>query len=173
MDAGRFEQSRRRFWMWIATPVAVMVLAGVPSWLYLRHARHALAERQGLLAATVPLEERLRSMDVLLKSLVAGSGRGAEAADETTRRINHAATETGFVIRTLSVEKGMSETEGFKTLRIAVQGQGALPAVIHWLAELQKPGLLLRVESAKLTSLSLPPDDTVSGEFTLVLYMDP
>ena len=171
MDAGRFEQSRRRFWLWIATPVVLMVVAGLPSCLHLRHARQALADRQALLAAAGPLEERLRSLDALMKSVVADAGHGAEAADETTRRINDAATRSGFVIRSLSVEKGTTESEGFKTLRVAVQGQGSLSATIHWLAALQKPGLLLRVETMKLMALGLPPDDTVGGEFTLVLYL--
>lgn len=173
MDAGRFEQSRRRFWLWIATPIAIMVVAGLPSWLYLRHARQVLVDRQALLAAAEPLDGRLRSLDALLKGVVADAGRGAEAADEATRRVNKAATQSGFAIRSLSVEKETAETEGFTTLRIAVQGQASLSATIRWLAELQKPGLLLRVETIKLTSLSLPPDETVNGEFTLVLYLSP
>lgn len=110
-------------------------------------------------------------MDVLVKSMVADAGHGAEASDETTRRINQAATLSGFAIRSLSVEKGTTETDGFKTLRVAVQGQGPLVSTIRLLAELQKPGLLLRVETMKLTALSLPPDDVVGGEFTFVLYL--
>jgi hypothetical protein len=171
MDAGRFEQSRRRFWVWMATPVVLIALAGFTSRLYLQHTRRVLAERLALLAAAGPLEERLRSLDALLKNVVAESGRGAETADETTRRINQAATQSGFVIRSLNVEKETAAAEGFAAQRIAVQGQGSLAATIRWLAELQRPGLLLRVETIKLTALSLPPDDTVGGEFTLVLYL--
>ena len=171
MDLGRFERSRVRFWMWIAVPLALIVVACLPSWHHLARCRQQLAQRTALVAALAPLEERLATTESVLKKAVAEPDRGAEAVDQATRRINHAAQISGFVIRALNVDKASAVTEGFRVLRIAVSGQGALPAVVRWLSDLQAPGLMLRMESAKVTALSLPPDDTVSAEFTLAIYV--
>ncbi len=171
MDLGRFERSRVRFWIWIAAPLVLIVVACLPSWRCLERSRRQLVQRTALVAAMVPLEERLGMTEAVLKKIVADPDRGAEAVDQVTRRLNHSAQLSGFVIRALNVEKASSATEGFRVLRIAVVGQGALPALIRWLSELQAPGLLLRMEAAKVTALSLPPDDTVAAEFTFAIYV--
>ena len=171
MDLGRFERSRVRFWVWIAAPVVLMAAACLPSWRYLAASRERLAQRTALMEALVPLEEHLNATESLMKKVVADADRGTEAVDQATRHINHAAQLSGFTIQSLNVDKASAAAEGFRVLRIAVSGQGALTSAIRWLSELQTPGLMLRVEAAKITALSLPPDDMVTAEFTFAIYM--
>ena len=171
MDEGRFERTQLRLWLWLATPVVLALAAVLFSGLYLRGVRRALVQREALLESTVSLEKRLHDVDGVLKSVLAEAGQSTEAAAETTRRINQAAQRAGFNIRSLDVDKTAGQSGGLKTLSISVQGEGPLQSVIGWLDELQMPGLLLRVVAAKLTSLGLPPDSNVSGEFTLMLYL--
>lgn len=171
MDLGRFERSRVRFWVWIAAPLALMVAACLPAWRYLEVSRQRLAARAALVAALVPLEERLATSETVLKKIVASADRGPEAVDQVTKCINHAAQLAGFTIHSLNVDKATAATEGFRVLRIAVSGQGALPATIRWLSEVKVPGLMLRVEAAKITALGLPPEDLVTAEFTFAIYV--
>lgn len=171
MDLGRFEHSRVRFWVWITAPVVLIVAACLPSWRYLEVSRQRLTQRATLAAALAPLEVRLGTVESTMKKVVADADRGTEAVDRVTKSINHAAQLSGFTIQSLNVDKASPATEGFRVLRIAVIGQGALPAIIRWLSELQSPGLMLRVEAAKLTALSLPPDDTATAEITFAIYV--
>ena len=171
MDLGRFERSRVRFWTWIVAPLIVIAAACLPSWRFLEASRRQLAKRTALAAAVVPFEKRLGTTEEVLKKVAAEADRGAEAVDELTRRINRSAQLSGFIVRSLNVDKASAPSEGFRVLRVVVSGQGALPAAIRWLSELQAPGLMLRVEEAKITALSLPPDDTVSADFILAVYV--
>ena len=171
MDAGHFERSRLRFWLWIGTPLVLVLLSGIPSWLYLRHARRVLAARQAVLATVMPMEETLANVDTLLKQTVADARHRAEAVDDTTHRLTQAAQKSGLTIQSMEVDKNTGDSDGLKTIRIIVQGQGRLPAVVRWLAEVQKPGLLVRVNEAKVTALSLPPEDVVSAEFVILLFL--
>ena len=173
MDEGQFERSRLVFWLWLAVPIGLMVAAMLPSRFYLDRSRRMLAERRVMLRSIDPLEDRLRSVDGLLKSLLSETSHGVEATDAATRRINQAAQRTGFSVRTLTVEKTLGESDRLRTLRISVQGQGTLLSAIQWLDALQAPGLLLRVETANVTALGVPSNSAIAGDFTLVLYLRP
>ena len=171
MDEGRFERSRLIFWAWLVTPAVLILAAMLPSYFLMVRTQRTLAERKSVLQTIAPMEDRLRMVNGILASLTVETGGSAQAADEATRRIYRAAQERGFTIRSLNVEKTPAESGGLKVLRISVQGEGSLPAIVNWLGEFQWPGLPLRVEAAKVTCLSLPPDNAASGEFTLALYL--
>lgn len=171
MDLGRFERSRLLFWSWLIVPVALVLVTVAPSMLYLRRQREGLAQRQALLAKIPDLEALTKSVDALLRSATPMADQGAQAAEEATRRLDQAAKNAGLVIRSMKVEDGTVPVEGFHTVRITVQVQGALRSVVQWLHETQKPGLLLSVQGAGLTALSLPPDEAFAGELVLVLYL--
>jgi hypothetical protein len=171
MDAGRFERSRARFWTWIVTPLVVIVLAAIPSWFYLARVQRVLTQRRGLLESIRPVEERMRRSESLLRSLVPDVAHRAETADDLTRRIGLAAQKHDFSLRAVDVDKETGDAGELRTLRVTVNGQGSLPALIGWLQAVQSPGALLRVEKVRVTTLSLPPDDAVNAEVVFVLFL--
>jgi hypothetical protein len=171
MDAGRFERSRGRFWAWIVTPLALMVLAVVPSWVYLARVQHALAQRRTLLKSIAPVEARLRHSESLLRSLVPSLAHRAESADDLTRRISAAAQKYDFRLRAMDVDKETGDAGELKTVRVTVSGQGSLAAVVGWLRAVQTPSILLRVEKVRLAALGAPPDEAASADVVFVLYL--
>ena len=150
MDLGQFARSRLVLRLWLIVPLALIVAAILPSRLYLDGVRRTLAERKAMLESIMPLESRLRDVDGILMTMVGPPARGIEATAPATRRISQTAQRFGFSIRTTTVEKDVGESDGMRTVRISVQGQGSLLSIIRWLDALQAPGLLLRVEAANL-----------------------
>lgn len=171
MDLGRFERSRLLFWSWIAVPILIAAALLVPTVVYLGHQRDRLDLRRSLLGRIPDLEAQTKSIDGLLRSVTPTRELGPQAAEEATRRLDQAAKNAGLTLRSMKVEDGMGSADHFDTIRITVQVQGALRSVVRWLHEAQKPGLLLSVQGASLTALSMPPDETFSGELVLMLYL--
>jgi hypothetical protein len=171
MDVGRFARSRGHFWAWIATPLVLIVVATIPSWVYHARLQHVLTQRRALLDSIRPVEERLRRSESLLRSLVPDTRHRAETADELTRRIGLAAQKHEFSVRAVNVDKDTSDAGELKTVRVSVSGQGALSSFIGWLQAVQVRGVLLRVEKVSVKSLSLPPDDVVTAEVLFVLFL--
>ena len=171
MDLGRFERSRLQFWLWITVPLLLMVLTTVPSMVYLHLVRRDLQARQDLLAQVPAAEKRLRSAQDVLRAVTPVSTQLTEATEEATRRLDRAAKGAGLTIRSLKVAQGVEEEEGFTTANISVQLQGPLPAVVRWLDDVRKPGLLLSVREATLNSLGPSPDEEFSGDITVRLRL--
>ena len=173
MDPGRFERNRWRFWMWIALPVTIILLAILPPWVYLKHVLGLQAQHRAMTESAAELDARLKTVDAALAAALPPLSRLGEATDDTTRRINQAAQRSGFAIRSLNVAKSPSPVEGLLAVTFTVQGEGSLPAVVKWLTEVQQPGLMLRVEKTKLAALKIPSDEVLASEFVLVLYVRP
>lgn len=173
MDLGRFERSRAQFWLWIGVPLALLAVAGLPSVLYLRHAERALSERQVLQAAVPRLQEQVLKADDLLERVTPSEARMSEARDAASRRLDDAARRAGLTVRSVKVEENIEEEESLRTARITMQVQGSLPALVQWLDDVQKPGLLISVEEAGIHALANPPADALSGAFTFVLHLRP
>jgi len=171
MDVGRFERSRGRFWAWIATPLVLIALAAIPSWIHYARVQRVLTQRRALIESIRPVEERLRRSESLLRSLVPDVRHGAETADDLTRRIGLAAQKHAFSLRAVTVDKETADAGKLKTMRVSVSGQGALSALIGWLQAVQAPGALLRVEKMSVKTLSPPPDDVVTAEVLFVLFL--
>jgi len=165
MDLGRFHRSRMTLGLWLGVPVLLVAMTLLPSSIYLRRVQKDLSERQRLQADVPVVEKRLRDISGLLKAVTPEAGRVMEATDETTRRLEAAAKKAGLSLRSLKVGEGEEQTDAdFHFLTIHIQLDGSLRSVVQWLDELQRPGILLEVRSATLTAVSLPPDQTVSGE---------
>lgn len=171
MDLGRFERSRFQFWTWILLPVVLMIAVTLPSYLYRLHVRRQLDEYQRLLAAVPATERVVRDVESLLKSVTPASTRVAEATEGATRRLDEAAKAAGLTLRALKVGEDVTTDGGFTSVRLGVQIQGGLPAVVQWMDDVQKPGMLISVQAATLNALSLPPTDSYSGDITLYLRL--
>lgn len=171
MDLGRFARSRIQTGLWIGIPLILILLATVPSVLVLREARRGLNLRQALLDEMPVMEARARKTEQLLNSVTPLSGQAAFATEEATRRIDAAAKNSGLSIRSLKVTEGSLQTDGFQTIQMTAQVQGSLRAVAYWLDEVQKPGLLISVQSGGVQALGAPPEEAFAGEITLVLYL--
>lgn len=171
MDLGRFERSRRQFWLWITVPVFLILLVTVPSMVYRSQVRRDLQEREKVLAGIPAAERAAEEVDALVKAVTPSSARLVEATEAATRRLDQAAKLTGLTVRALKVSEETLDTEGFKSVRLNVQIQGSLPAVVQWLDALQKPGMLISVHGATLNALSLPPSDEFAGDVALYLRL--
>jgi hypothetical protein len=171
MDLGFFESSRLRFWLWVSVPAVVVIAVTVASVAWLRQARQGLEERQALLADLPLLEVQVRKADALLKSVTPSAAQSALATEAVSRRLDQIAKNAGLTVRSVKFGESGEAFAGLVTLKVSVQIQGPLRAVVQWLDEIQKPGVLLGVGQAELTALSRPPDDTFTGDVALVVYL--
>ena len=171
MDLGFFESSRLRFWLWIAVPPVVAVVVTVGSMLWLQQERDGLEKRQALLADLPMLEVQVRKADALLKSITPGANQTPVAAEAVSRRVEQAAKNAGLTIRSLKFGEGGEAAGGLAAFKVAIQVQGPMRAVVQWLDEIQKPGVLLGLGQADWTALSAPPDDIYAGDLTFVIYL--
>lgn len=171
MDLGFFESSRLRFWLWLVVPAvaALGVTMGSAAWLH--QERHALETRRALLDDLPLLEVQVRKAEELLKSATPSGARTAQGAEAITLRLDQAAKQAGVTLRSVKFEEMGAASGGFVSGKIAVQIQGSLRAVVQWLDDVQKPGVLLSVAQAELSALGQPPDDTFSGELKLIAYL--
>jgi hypothetical protein len=171
MDLGRFERSRRQFWLWITVPILLILLATVPSLVYRSHVRQDLRERENVLAGIPATERAAEEIDALVKAVTPSAVRLVETTEAATRRLDQAAKSSGLTVRSLKVSEETVDTDGFKSVRMNVQIQGSLPSVVQWLDALQKPGMLITVQGATLNALSLPPSDEFAGDVALYLRL--
>jgi hypothetical protein len=171
MDLGFFESSRLRYWLWICVPALVAVAVTVGSMAWVHRERKGLEARQALLADLPLLEVQVRKAEELLKSTTPAGDRTAQGTEAVTRRLDQAAQKAGLTLRSVKFGETGQAAGGFVSGKITVQIQGPLRAVVQWLDEIQKPGVLLGVGQAELLALSLPPDDTFSGEISLMVYL--
>jgi hypothetical protein len=171
MDLGFFESSRLRFWLWIWVPAVVVVAVTVASMTWLHREHRGLVERQALLADLPMLDVQVRKTDAVLKSATPAAAQAAQATEELTRRLDQIAKNAGLAVRAVKFGESAPAEGGLVALQVSVQIQGPLRAVVQWLDEIQKPGVLLAVGQAELLALSLPPDETVTGDLTLVIYL--
>ena len=171
MDLGRFMRSRLQLGLWLGVPVLLMLMATIPSLLVLRNAREGLRHRQMLMEATPALEVRLRKASDLLMRVTPPAAQIGPATETATRRLDQAALLTGLTLRSVKVEDQSGDVSGFKTLRFTASVQGSLRAVVKWMDEVQKPGLLFSVQSTSLQALAQPPDETFAGDVVLVLHL--
>ncbi|HMP75847.1 MAG TPA: hypothetical protein PKE12_06075 [Kiritimatiellia bacterium] len=171
MDAGKFFRSPVCFWLWIALPIALMVLATVPTAIHLDRATRGMNEREALLDQ-LPLDNRrVRTTSELLAATTPVSARHAEAAQEATRRIDEFAARAGLTIRTLKVAEGLQQEGGLQVVTLQVQVQGSLRGIVQWMDELQRPGLLLDFSAGSLNASSITPDGPATGDFRLALCL--
>lgn len=171
MDLGRFERSKVQFWLWITVPLLLLLLATLPSLLYRAHLRRDLERRQNTLAEIPAAERAVRGIDELLKAVTPSSAQQAEATESATRRLDQAAQVSGLTVRALKVSEEVDDRGAFRSVRMSVQIQGSLPAVVQWFDEVQKPGMLMSVQGASLNALNLPPSDEFAGDVTLYLRL--
>lgn len=171
MDLGYFESSRVRYWLWICVPALLAMVATAGSLAWVRQERKGLEARQALLADLPLLEVQVRKAEERLKSVTPSGVRTAQGTEAVTRRLDQAAQRAGLTLRSVKLGETGQASGGFVSEQIAVQIQGSLRAVVQWLDEIQKPGVLLGVGQADLLALSVPPDDTFSGEVTLIVYL--
>lgn len=172
MDLGRFQRSRLTLGLWLGVPILLVVLTLLPSWIYLRYAHKDLSERQRLMT-DVPMVEKLqKEIGTLLKAVTPEAERLLEATEEATRRLDQAAKNAGVTLRSIKVGEGEEQADAeFKSLTILVQLAGPLRAMVQWLDEIQRPGLLIQVQSATLNAVSLPPDQQFAGDVTLIIRL--
>jgi hypothetical protein len=171
MDLGFFESSRLRFWLWLCIPALVAVAVTAATMVWLHQERKNLAERQALLADLPLIEVQVRKTEALLKSVSPVASQMAQATDGVSRRLDQAAQRAGLTVRSVKFGENGTSAEGLATLQISVQIQGPFRAVVQWLDEIQKPGILVSVKQAELLALSLPPDDTFTGDVVLMVYL--
>ena len=171
MDLGYFESSRLRYWLWICVPALLAVVATAGSLAWMRLERKGLEARQALLADLPVLEVQVRKAEDLLKSTTPSGARTAQGTEAVTRRLDQAAQHAGLTLRSVKLGETGQAGGGFVSEQITVQLQGSLRGVVQWLDEIQKPGVLLGVGQVELLALSVPPDDTFSGEVALLVYL--
>lgn len=171
MDLGRFMSSRLRLGLWLGLPVVLMLVVTVPTQLMLGAAQQELRVHQQLRDLLPDLESRTVKADRLLKSITPLLRDTVLATDEVTRRINESVENSSLVVRSVKVDDTVGQAGVFRTVRITTQLQGSLRDVVQWLDRVQKPGLLISVRSTHINSLAAPPDESVSAEFVLAVYL--
>lgn len=171
MDLGRFMSSRLRLGLWLGLPVVLMLAVTVPSHFMLASAQKELRLYQGLQEVMPDLEMRTRKAEQLLKSVTPPLRDAVLATDEVTRRINESVANSSLMVRSVKVDDQVGQAGAFRTVLISTQLQGSLRDLVQWLDRVQKPGLLISVQSAHINALAAPPDETVSGEFVMAVYL--
>jgi len=171
MDLSRFMRTRLRLGVWLSLPLVLILGATIPSWMMKAVAERGLRQRQALLDAIPEQEVQARRAETLLESVTPASPQLASARDAVSRRLQDAAVDTALTIRSVKMEDALGQDGDFRTLRITAQIQGSLREVVQWLDRVQKPGLLLSVQTAQFSALGQPPDETFSAEIVLDLYL--
>lgn len=171
MDLGRFMSSRFRLGLWLGLPVALMLVVTVPSHFMLVSAQKELRLCRDLQEIVPDMEMRTRKAEQLLKSVTPPLWDSVLATDEVTRRINESVANSSLVVRSVKVDDQVGQAGTFRTVRITTQLQGSLRDLVQWMDRVQKPGLLISVQSAHINALAAPPDETVSGEFVMAVYL--
>ena len=171
MDLGRFMSSRLRLGLWLGLPVALMLVVTVPSHFMLVSAQKELRLCRDLQEIVPDMEMRTRKAEQLLKSVTPPLWDSVLATDEVTRRINESVANSSLVVRSVKVDDQVGQAGTFRTVRITTQLQGSLRDLVQWMDRVQKPGLLISVQSAHINALAAPPDETVSGEFVMAVYL--
>lgn len=171
MDLGRFMSSRLRLGLWLGLPVVLMLAVTVPTYLMLSAAKKELRLHQEMQELLPDLESRCRKADQLWKMVTAPLRDSVMATDEVTRRINEAVANSSLVVRSVKVDDTVGQAGAFRTVRITTQIQGSLRDLVQWLDRVQKPGLLISVQSASISAMAAPPDKTVNAEFVMAVYL--
>lgn len=171
MDLGRFERSRLQFSLWIALPLFLMAVTTIPSVFYLRHLQKDLAARKAVFDLLPAAELRARAASRVLKTVTLDAGRPSEGTDDATRRIDQAAKNAGVTVRALRFGEAPEEDAHFKTYLLIVEFNGTLRAVVQWLDEIQKPGLLFTIREASVNAYAAPPNEQYGGSVKLLLRL--
>ena len=171
MDLGLFESSRLRFWLWLSLPAVVAVAVTAVSWAWMHQERRGLDARQARLDDLPLLEVQVRKTDALLKSVTPAASQAGLITEAVSRRLDQTAKTAGLTIRSVKFGESGAPAAGLVALKVSVQIQGPLRAVVQWLDEIQKPGVLLSISEAELTALSQSSDEMFAGDLTLLVHL--
>ena len=171
MDPGLFESSRTRLWCWLLAPIALIAAVYVPADVFFRQTRQTMEEQAGTLALVPDMERKLHGATDLLNAFRVFEADSSRIADALSQRVNHAARQADFAIRSLSVEKnGTAGANGPGVFQIALQGEGSIAAFVALFQDLQTPEMLLTIQTAKIRMAKMPPDPVYGGDFVLTFH---
>lgn len=152
MDLGIFQTQRWSMGVWIAVPLLLIAAASATTTMMRSAARQALAQREALLSELPDLEQRVERANALLQRVTATSARQGEKIQDATKRLDESAARAGLTIRMLKVVDGVESKGAYRVATFQVQAEGSLKALVLWLDQVQKPGLLMSIRSASINS---------------------
>lgn len=149
MDVGIFTRGRFLFWCWILVPMLLVIGAQCAVCLYSRLATEALAARRISVAVVPELKREVAAVDLLLKRFAPGRSGEMPTIEVLSTRVNDCAQRHGFIIDQLLFQPPKLESgDTMPTVKVEIEGQGALVPLLSWLDEMQRPEHLLILDTA-------------------------
>jgi len=156
MDLGLFRRKKIVFWLWIVLPVFVIVGIHFSVCRYCRHAAESVQQRQALALLLPDLDSALALSEAEISKFSEISGSAAEVQVEINTRISAVSAECGLVVNSLRITSE-STKDPLQKLKVSMDGEGGLLAVMKFMNRLQRPELLISLVNTSLRIIKFEP----------------
>lgn len=164
MDLGLFRRKKTVFWVWIVLPLLVNVAVHYSVKTYCQHTAKQIQKRSALDLYLPDVDSALTLSKAEIDKFSQVRGTASEVQSAVNTRISDVSAECGLMVKNLRITSE-SSSDPLKTLKVKMEGEGQLLAIMKFMNKLKKQELLISLVNTRIRIIRFSPEIVYSYLF--------